>query len=71
MIELTNELLDEFQRCGTLLVICPGCGNWTTFQPIRGDQPTRFQLSHQSGCQLSDVRALAEGRLPAGAMTIA
>ena len=62
---------EDWMRRGSLLLICPGCGNWTEFGPIVGDVPVSLRVAHQLDCQLSDVRALAEGRTPAGQRTVA
>lgn len=61
--------VEAFVASGSLLLICPDCGNWVEFPPIQ--RVVTLSIAHAPQCQLSDVRALAEGRIPAGQATVA
>lgn len=62
--------MEAFVASGSLLLICPDCGNWVEFPPLK--RAVTLSIAHAPQCQLSDVRrALAEGRIPAGQATVA
>ena len=63
--ELTADVVVQMRAQGQLMVMCPECLHWSVIGPLTPGHAVELVVQHTFDCQLADVRAFQEGRLPA------